>query len=97
MNVGGNVARLGTSIKEGLAPVVVYSFVLNGVLNILLFGQVLWYWKATAAVLKGSSSTSKAAPKATAAPQKTPGSAAKPSASNGPKTPASNNKRTKAD
>ena len=52
MNVGGNAARIATSLKEGLAPVVIYSFVLNLVLNVTLFGQVLYYWRATAAVMK---------------------------------------------
>lgn len=53
MNIGGNVARLGTSLREGLAPVVVYSFVLNGSLNLILFAQVLLYWRATDAAIKG--------------------------------------------
>ena len=49
MNVGGNAARIATSLKEGLAPVVIYSFVLTLVLIVTLFGQVLSYWRATAA------------------------------------------------
>lgn len=93
MNVGGNVARLGTSLKEGLAPVVIYSFVLNGFLNGVLFLQVVWFWKATAAALKKGAATPAKGSKPAAA---TPASEAK-SAKKQNKTPQSNNGKKKAD
>ncbi len=52
MNVGGNCARIATSLKEGLAMVVIGGFVLNAILNAVMLGQVLVYWKATSAVMK---------------------------------------------
>jgi hypothetical protein len=86
MNIGGNGARIATSVREGLAPVVVYSFVLNLCLNIVLFAQVLVYWKATnAALAKGSAAAGVATPRkaqqaSTPASKKKSSSAKKPKA-----------------
>ena len=60
MNVGGNSARIATSLKEGLAAVVVAGFGLNLALNIVLLLQILFYWRATAAALKATNTKKKA-------------------------------------
>ena len=66
--MGGNTARIGTSLKEGLAPVVIGGFALNLGLNIILLLQIVIYWKATAAsAKKGSAPQGKAAGKGTPA------------------------------
>ena len=57
MNVGGNSARIATSLKEGLAAVVIAGFALNLALNIVLFLQILFFWSATAKALKGTTAT----------------------------------------
>lgn len=85
MNIGGNGARIATSIREGLAPVVIYSFALNLLLNIVLFSQVLVYWKATTAALaKGSTAAGAATPKKSQQAS-TPASRKKNSSSKKPK------------
>lgn len=51
MNLAGSAARLGTSLSEGLAPVVVYGYVASNTLNAVVMAQILVYSRATAAVL----------------------------------------------
>ncbi len=59
MNVGGNSARIATSLKEGLAMVVIGGFVLNLLLNIVLLLQIVWFWKATVKALAANKTKKK--------------------------------------
>ncbi len=59
MNVGGNGARIATSLKEGLALVVIGGFVLNLAMNVVLLLQILVYWKATVKAMKGAATKKK--------------------------------------
>lgn len=47
MQFGGSAARIATSVHNGLAPVVVWSFAISAALNGILLAQVLFYWGAT--------------------------------------------------
>jgi hypothetical protein len=60
MNTGGNLARIATSLKEGLALVVIGGFVLNLCLNAVLLLQILFFWKATSAALAKKETKKKA-------------------------------------
>ncbi|ORZ36754.1 polyketide synthase [Catenaria anguillulae PL171] len=42
----GSLARIFTTVKEVDDKLILTSYVINGVLNAVLLGQVLWYWNA---------------------------------------------------
>ncbi|KAI9188380.1 hypothetical protein H9P43_002771 [Blastocladiella emersonii ATCC 22665] len=48
----GTCARIFTTLKEVDDTLILGSFIINGVLNAVLLGQVLYYWNADAAAAK---------------------------------------------
>ena len=48
MLLAGNAVRIFTSASEGSRAMLV-GHLIGGALNLAIFGQIMWYWKATAA------------------------------------------------